>query len=285
MLNLLKALVILTLLALIGGGGYGAYYWLWAAPKLRDAQEKAQFQAQAAERPPDPSTPEFERAQALKRDRNYPDARAALEAFIIRYPDSSHYDQALGLLGDMNYSELMDGRLGAGKTEYIVQRGDVLDRVAHKVKSDPELIYQANSLDRIMLRIGQKLVIPDVDFALEAHLNPKRLVVRNHGKFFKSYVLQDARPLGKKVPEIRTKVQQKNATLNGRSVVFGSKDFVNSLRSLTLAGQPGYTIYAINDAESDGSKPAGSGLGLVASDAEEVHALVSVGTPVVVTAK
>ena len=284
MVTLLKALVILALLAAIGGGAYGAYYFLVEAPKARDAIELAQATVHPALQGPDPSTPDFEKAQVLKRNRNYPEARNALEGFLIRYPDSSHHDEALALLGDMNLTELFSGQPGPGKTEYIVQRGDVLDRVAHKTKSDPELIYQANSLDRIMLRIGQKLIIPDVDFSIEVHLNPKRLVLLNHGKFFKLYPLVDVRPLAKKTPEIRTKVQEKLASLDGRRVVFGSRDFVNSLRSLTLTGQSGYTIYAQSDVPG-AEKPPGSGLGLEASDAEELHSLVSAGTPVTITSR
>ena len=285
MLNLLKALVVLGLLAAIGGGAYGTYYLLIERPQEREAREAVEAVQRSGSPTPDPSTPDFEKAQALKRDQNYPEARAALEAFLIRYPDSSRRDEALGLLGDMNLSELFSGQPGPGKSVYIVQRGDVLDRVAHKTKSDPELIYQANSLDRIMLRIGQKLIIPEVDFSIEVHLNPKRLTLLNHGKFFKMYPLQDVRPFGKKTGEIHTKVQEKIANQNDRRVVFGSREFANSLRSLTLTGQPGYTIYAQPDPGQGTQRPPGSGLALIPSDAEELHSLVSAGTPVTITAK
>ena len=91
----------------------------------------------------------------------------------------------------------------------------------------------------------------------------------------------------KKINEIRTKVQEKLATRDGHRVVFGSKEYGGSLRSLTLTGQPGFTIYA----QADGSpgmgpeKAPGSGLALEPSDAEELHALVSPGTPVTITTK
>ena len=285
MLKLLKALVVLALLGAIVGGAYGAYYWLVEAPKQRDALELAEAANPTASATPDPSTPDFERVQALKRDHNYPEASAALEAFLIRYPDSSHHEEALQILGDIHLSELFSGRTGPGKTEYLVAPGDVLDRVAKKVKSDPELIYQVNNLDRIMLRIGQKLVVPDVDFNLEVHLKSRRLVLLNHGKFFKSYTLLDVRPLGKKNGSVQTKIQEKIATANGKKVIFGSREFGNSLRSLALAGQPGYTIYAIADGVPGGERPAGSGLGLQAADAEELHSLVSVGTPVAIDSR
>ena len=254
MINLLKALVILTLLCVIGGGAAGAYYLLVERPRLRDKAELAAAAALPAGQPtPDPSTPDFEKVQALRRDANDTDARAALEAFMVRYPDSSHHDEAENMLGNMNLAELFSGRAGPDKTQYVVQRGDVLDRVAHKTKSDAELIYQANNLDRIMLRIGQKLEIPQVDFSVEVHLAPKKLLVLDHGKFFKSYPLLDFRSLPKKTNEVHTKVQEKIAFRDGHRVVFGSKEYGGSLRSLTLTGQPGFTIYA----QSDGSPGEG----------------------------
>ena len=280
MINLLKAFVILFLLGVIAGGAAGTYYFLIERPKQRDAAEIAST-GPAGQPTPDPSTPEFEKVQALKRDLQYPEAREALIAFLTRYPDSTHRQEAETMLGDINLAGIFSSQPGPGKVEYIVQRGDVLDRVAHKTKSDPELIFQANGLDRIMLRIGQKLEIPQVDFSIDVRLKEKKLILLDHGRFFKSYPLEDFRPLSKKTPVINTKVQEKIAFKDGKRVPFGSKEFAGSLRSLTLTGQPGYTIYP---ADVGTGKPAESGLGLAAGDTEELHTLVSVGTPVTISA-
>ncbi len=278
MVTLVKALIILFLVGVLVAGAAGSYYFLVVLPKQHDAQEIASAPV-AGQATPDPTTSDFERAKALK-DQRDPEARHALEAFLTRYPDSSHRDAAESALGDLNYSELLAAQAGPGKVEYIVQRGDVLDRVAHKTKSDPELIFVANGLDRIMLQIGQKLEIPQVDFSIEIHLNAKKLVLLDHGKFFKSYPVQDARALPKKVNEIHSKVQEKLANHDGRRVIFGSRDYVNSLRSLTLAGQPAYTIYAVPD---DPNEKSTGGIGVAEGDAEELHTLVSVGNPVTIT--
>ena len=280
MLNLIKALIILALVALIVGGAYGSYYLLVERPKIRDAQEIAAA-LPTGQATPDPTTPEFDRVKALKYQRD-PEAHAALEGFLTRYPDSSHRDEAESMLGDLNYSDLISAQPGPGKAQYIVQRGDVLDRVAKKTKSDPELIFQANGLDRIMLQIGQKLEIPQVDFSIEVHLNSKKLVLLDHGRFFKSYAILDAKPLAKKVTEIRSKVQEKQASHEGHRVQFGTREYVNSLRSLTLAGQAAYTIYAVPDNPEEGKSTGG--IGLASSDAEELHTMAMVGTPVTISA-
>ena len=280
MINLLKALVILFLLGVIAGGAAGTYYFLVERPKQRDVAEIAST-GPTGQPTPDPSTPEFEKVQALKRDLQYPEAHEALIAF----PDALSRQHASPGSGNdarrhqPRWDLLQPAR--TGKVEYIVLRGDVLDRVAHKTKSDPELIFQANGLDRIMLRIGQKLVIPQVDFAIDVRLKDKKLILLDHGRFFKSYPLEDFRPLSKKNPVINTKIQEKIAFKDGKRVPFGSKEFAGSLRSLTLTGQPGYTIYP---ADVGTGKPAESGLGLAAGDTEELHTLVSVGTPVTISA-
>ena len=56
---------------------------------------------------------------------------------MVRYPDSSHHDETENMLGSLNVAELFSGRPGVNKTEYVVQRGDVLDRVAHKTRKRP----------------------------------------------------------------------------------------------------------------------------------------------------
>lgn len=280
MWNLIKACIVLALLAAIFGGGYGIYYYLVVFPKDLDKQ------ALAADGPPgqptpDPSTPDFEKAMALKHELKNDEARDAFEDFLARFPDSSHHNDAEAMLGELNLAGLFSGLPGPGKIDYIVEKGDVLDRVAHKTHSNPELIFQANNLERVNLQIGQRLEVPQVDFAVQVHLGSKNLLLLNKGRFFKAYPILDAHPLPKKSTGIHTKVLEKLAFAGGHRVVFGSKEYANSVRSLSLVGQPGFTIYG--QSEDANNRPPGSGIALSASDAEEVHTLVSIGTPVVIT--
>ncbi len=280
-MRLIKALIILVMVAGLGAAGFGAYYVLFLRTQQADAKDRAAFAQASAQPTPDPSTPDFEKARQLRVERNYPEARKTLEEFLSRYPDSTHRAEAEALLGEINVNDLLSPAPGPGKQEYIVQRGDVLDRVAHKTRSSPELIFRANNLERIMLQIGQKLQVPQVDFAVEAHLGEKKLVLLNHGAFFKSYAILEARPLPKKTREIRTKVFEKLAFAENHRVSFGAKDYPDSLRSISLVGQPAYTIAGKSDDPM--AKSPASGIALSAADAEEVHTLVSAGTPVLLT--
>lgn len=290
MLKLFKALVILTLVGAIAGGLYGAYFFLVELPKAQDAALMLTA-PQPGQPAPDPGKDDFAKAQALKKDRKYGEAKAALESFLTHYPDSSHKNDVESMLGDINLSELFSGSPGPGKVEYIVSSGDTLDRVARKTKSNPETIFQANGLERTMLRIGQKLEIPQTNFSIEIHLDGKRVYLLNQGRFFKAYDIINERPPGKKVTEIRTKVSEKRAYRDGKLVAFGGKDFLGSARSLVLDKQPAYTITA--QAEGPAADPAATdkpaapaaGLVLAFSDAEELHTLVSLGTPVTISSE
>ena len=282
MIKLLKALVILGLVTVLVGGGAGAYYFLIQQPKEQDEKE-AHAAAPDAQPTPDPSTPDFEKIRDLRRNQQYAEAHAAAEAFLMRYPSSEHRDDAETMLGELNVLDLMSNAPGPDKIDYTVQRGDVIDRVAHKTKCDEELLFQANGLERTMLRIGQKLRIPQVDFAVEIHLKQHKIVVLNHGRFFRSYPIANSKPVAKKFADIHTKVQEKVATKDGRRVAFGAKDYPGSLRSITLAGQPGYTING--EEETPDKPPSSNGVALNSSDAEELHTLVSVGTPVTISAE
>ena len=212
-MRIFKVLVILFLLALIGGGAAGSYYFLIYRPAKQDAQLVARGNV-PGQPTPDPSTGDFENARGLRRERKLPEAREALLAMLDRFPDSSHRNEAETIIGSMNVEDVLNGQPGLGKIEYIVKSGDTMDRVARHLKSNPELIFRANNMESINLRIGQKLQIPQLDTALEIHLADRKAVLRNRGQFFKSYPIKTLKVPLKKNFEAKTKVFEKMAFKN-----------------------------------------------------------------------
>lgn len=281
-MRIFKVLVILFLLALIAGGAAGSYYFLVYRPQKIDAEIIARGNA-PGQPTPDPSTPDFEKARELRRERKLPEAREALLAMLDRFPDSSHRNEAENIIGSMNVEDVLNGLPGPGKIEYIVKSGDTMDRVARHLKSNPELIFRANNMESINLRIGQKLQIPQLDTALEIHLADKKVLLRNRGQFFKSYPIKTLKVPVKKNFEVRTKVSEKQAFKNGLRVAFGTKEFAGSIRAIAFAGQTSFTIFGEPDDPNSGEKAPAGGIGLSQSDAEELTALVSVGTPVAIS--
>src|SRR5262249_57310177 len=121
------------------------------------------------------------------------------------------------------------------------------------------------------------------DFAVEIHLGERRIVLLQHGKFFKQYSIVSASlPGGSKPVETKTKILEKAAFRDGKRVTFGTKEYAGSARWIILA-HPGYTIFAESPAGTPGAaaKPP-TGLGLSEADMEELHTLVGNGLPVTI---
>src|SRR5262249_62072809 len=107
----------------------------------------------------DVSLPEFEAAVKLRQNAKLTEARDALVAFIQKYPAGKHLDEARDILGEVNTEILLSRHPSPENIEYIVKPGDVLAKIARKLKTTPEMIMRMNNMSGTMLRIGDKLLI------------------------------------------------------------------------------------------------------------------------------
>ena len=278
----MKWLFVLFLALIIFGGA------AWFGYSLFFKQQIAVEKEQRGEIPPEPradiSLPEFQAAAKLRQDGKMAEARGALTAFIQKYPTGLHVDEAKDLLGEINIDILLSRTPSPEKQEYIVKPGDVLQKVANKVKSTPELIMRMNNMSGTMLHIGERLLISHPEFSIIIQRKAKLVVVLDHGAFFKQYHIQEEK-LGPKQPlRVTTKVSEVMAWRGGKRVGFGTKEYLGSTRWIRLAA-PAYTIFSVADsAHPNIEQPAPpSGVGLAATDVEELSGLVNKHTPVTIT--
>ncbi|MEP7071315.1 MAG: LysM peptidoglycan-binding domain-containing protein [Verrucomicrobiota bacterium] len=266
----------------------GAYYFsknVLFRQELAVREEHHSAEVAPAQPTPDNSMPEFEAAAKLKQDGKLLPARDALTAFIQKYPNGAHFEEAKDLLGAINTDLLLSPVPSPEKQEYIVKKGDVIARVAQKMKSTPELIMRTNHLNGTMLHVGERLLISHPEFVLFIQTQAKLIVLLNQGNFFKQYHIREVKlPPGKQPSRTNTRVAEVMAWKGGKRVGFGTREYQNSTRWVRLAA-PGYTIYAVNDAFHPATdQPAPSlGLGINARDAEELSSLVNGKTPVTIT--
>src|SRR6266403_1183061 len=232
----------------------------------------------------DLTLPEFEAAAKLRQEGKIPEARAALTAFIQKFPTSPHADEAKDLLGEVNIDILLSRYPSPEKEEYIVKPGDVLQRVANRVKSTPELIMRMNNLNGTMLHIGERLLVSHPEFSIVVQRKAKLIVLLNHGAFFKQYHVREVKLGPKQPPKVSTKVAETMAFKDGKRVGFGTKEFVGSTRWIRL-GAPAYTIYSVPDTARPNldQPPPPQGLGLAATDVNDLSGLVNNRTPVTIT--
>ena len=271
------------LLAVIIFGGAAWFGWVLFFKQQAELQKEQRGEVIAAPTP-DISLPEFQAAAKLRQEGKLPEARTALTALIEKYPNGLHLEEAKDMLGEVNVEILLSRTPSPEKTEYTVKSGDVLARIAQKVKSTPELIMRMNKLNSTMLRIGEKLWISHPEFSLVVQRKAQLVVLLDKGAFFKQYHVKEVKLPPKQPPRTTTKVAEVMAWKGGKRVGFGTKEYVGSTRWIRL-GTPGYILYSMPDGTRpnvDQPAPA-TGLGMAASDVEELSGLVSGRTPVTIT--
>jgi LysM repeat protein len=272
--------VLFLAIIIFGGAAWFGYNFVFK----QDIQVAKEQRGEVTPEPRiDLSLPEYEAAAKLRQDGKLPEARAALTAFVQKYPTSPHADEAKDLLGEINIDIFLSRTPSPEKEEYIVKPGDVLAKVGRKVKSTPELIMRMNNLSGTMLHIGEHLLISHPDFSIVVQRKPKLLVLLNHGGFFKQYHLREEKLPSKTPSKVTTKVAEVMAWRDGKRVGFGTKEFIGSTRWIRLGSQA-YTIYAVPDsAHQVVQPPPPQGIGLAAADVEELGSMVNSKTPVTIT--
>jgi hypothetical protein len=278
----MKWLFVLALAAVIFGSAAFFGYRIFIAPELAiRAERKA---ASSSLPTPDISLLEFQAAAKLKADGKLTEARVALTAFIQKYPSGLHVGEAEDLLGEINTDILISTYPSPEKEEYIVKSGDVLARIAAKLKSTPELIMRTNNLNGTMLHIGDKLLVSHPDFSVLIQRKAQLVYLLDHGLFFKRYHIRSVKLPSKQPAKISTHVAEVMAWKDNKRIGFGTTDYVNSTRWVRIAA-PNYILYAEPD---DAHRvldvaPPPAGLALSAGDLEELSSLVNSKTPVTVT--
>ena len=278
----MKWLLVLLLALIIFGGaawfGYNSFVKEEIAVKKEQRGEVTQLPA------PDISLPEFQAAAQLRQEGKLAEARDALVVFIQKYPGGLHVEEAKDLLGEINVDILLSRYPSPEKTEYVVKSGDVLAKISRKLKTTPELIMRMNNMSGTMLHIGEHLLISHPDFSIVIQRKANLVVLLNHGAFFKQYHVREAKLSPKQPSKITAKVAETMAWKDGKRIGLGSKDYLSSTRWIRLAGASAYTLYSMPDSAHPNldQPPPPVGLGLAASDVEELGSLVNNHTPVTI---
>src|SRR6266566_8407475 len=271
------------LLALIVFGGAALFsYYLFFKQEIAVRHEQRGDVTPAPT--PDISLPEFQAAAKLRQEDKLTEARDALSVFVQKYPTDLHAEEAKDLLGEINVDILLSRTPSPEKQEYIVKPGDVLAVISRRLKTTPELIMRMNNMSGTMLHIGDRLLISHPEFSIVIQRKAKLVVLLDHGAFFKQYHVRDEKLAAKQPPKVTTKVVETMAWKDGKRVGFGTKEFVGSTRWIRL-GAPAYTIYSVPDTARPNldQPPPPQGLGLAATDVNDLSGLVNNRTPVTIT--
>jgi LysM repeat protein len=273
--------VLLLALVIFGGAAWFGYNTFVKEEIAVKKEQRGEITPPPA---PDISLPEFQAALQLRQDGKLTETRDALVAFIQKYPSGKHLDEARDVLGEVNVDILLSRHPSPEKIDYVVKPGDVLAKISRKLKTTPELIMRMNNMSGTMLHIGEHLLISHPEFSMAVQRKANLVVLLNHGAFFKQYHVREAKLPPKQPAKINGKVAETMAWKGGKRVGLGSKEYLASTKWIRIAGAPAYTLYSVPDGTHPNldQPPPPVGLGLAATDLEELSSLVNSRTPVTI---
>src|SRR5438445_11295048 len=226
--------VLLLALMIFGGAAWFGYN---TCVKEEIAVKKEQREAATPTPAPDIGLPEFQEAAQLRQEGKLTEARDALVAFTQKYPSGKHLDEARDVLGEINIDIFLSRHPSPEKIDYVVKSGDVLAKIARKLKTTPELIMRMNNMSGTMLHIGEHLLISHPDFAIVIQRKAYLVVVLNRGAFFKQYHVREAKLSPKQPSKITAKVAETMAWRGGNAWASAARIILAALAGSASPGR------------------------------------------------
>jgi LysM repeat protein len=247
-----------------------------------------------------PNVKKLKKAQDLLREGKLDEARTTVVNALITAPKSPVTRELRDLLGELNTQIFFSKEPSPRKTEYTVKRGDALASIARKLQSSTEAIIRVNDLESTLIRPGEKLLVPQLDFTITVDLPRDRIVVHDSRGFFTQYPIASVDLPPTKHPRIQTKVRAKSFWQNGKPVPQSHEPQKNGTLRIDL-GDRGFVLYEAeeeNDAiasqiavEADDRERARNsgevgrrpqGIAMLKDDLTEIELLIRKGTPVTI---
>jgi LysM repeat protein len=285
-----KGVVILLTAGILGGASHFARV-------LSEPPELARYRSIPWVSYVHPNVKKLQQAQKLAGEGKLREAQAILTEALIVEPTSPVTTELRDLLGNLNTRIFFSKEPSPRKTEYTVKQGDSLAAIARKLGSSVEAIMRVNGLDSTLIRPGQKLFVPRLDFAVTVDLPSNRVIIHDAQGFFAQYPIVSVTLPGSKSPVLKTTVTAKSS---GEKNGFSSEEKLHSKAEALRIDlrRAGYALYGLREnkvasasamgiaepstASGDGASVSPGGIGMLRDDLAELQLLVRKGTPVTI---
>ena len=289
-----KCVVVLLGVAIFGGAAY------FARIAFRPV-ELARFESIPWVKYVHPNVKRLKQAQDLAHDGKLHEEQALLVKALVIAPKSPLTGELRDLLANVNAQIFFSKEPSPRKTEYIVKQGDALSSIARKLDSSPEAIIRINNLDSTLIRPGQKLLVPRLDFAITVDLPDNRLVMQDSGGgFFTQYPIVSVQLPPMRRSAVQTKVATKSFWGNGKLLQADHGMQKEGTPRIDL-GHPGYVLYGVGEERQastsgiavsmddngqttnslDANRPP-QGIAMMKEDIADIALLSRKGTPVTI---
>lgn len=247
-----------------------------------------------------PNVKRLQQAQRLVDEGKLPEARQILAKALITEPVSPVTRELRDLLGEVNTEIFFSREPSPRKTEYTVKHGDALSSIARKLRSTADAIIRVNELDSTLIQIGEKLLVPRLDFTITIDLPRERVIVHDGHGFFTQYPIASSGLPPSRAQVLKTKVRAKSFWKNGQPVKREHGGSQTGTPSIYLRTR-GYVLYGVEEGSeesdskidiededpnatrnpSEANRPP-QGIAMLKKDIAELDLLIRKGTPVTI---
>lgn len=262
-------------------------------PDASDPADQAAFPRAAPLRAETPADLQrlLERAREREEQDDLVEARRLYLATLDQADEPSLVRDIQERLGRVNIALLTTPRPMPEKEDYVVRRGDFMQKIARHFGTTTDLVELSNNIrDRNLIRAGDRLRVFTGTFSIHVSKTRRELIVSMNGQFFKRYPVG----IGKhdKTPEGTFVVAEKQKEPvwwpAGREIPFGHPENILGTRWMSLRATGttpdvrGYGIHGTWEPESIGKAESAGCIRMKNSDVEELYVYITIGTPVTI---
>ncbi len=189
------------------------------------------------------------------------------------------------ILSDINTEILLSPRAMPEKTEYTVQPGDSLAKLAKKFGTTVELIRQGNNVRGSLIRTGDRMRIFQGNFSIQVDKSDNILDVYLNDVFFKRYPVGTGEYNRTPVGDFKITDRIRKPTWwcpDGKAIPYGTPENELGTHWLSLDVR-GYGIHGTWEPDTIGKQVSAGCVRLLNENIEELYNIIPVGTPVTIT--
>lgn len=238
----------------------------------------------SAQPEPAPAVALLREAEALRAEDRLQAAREKALAALDLSPDNDTRKALETLLGEVGIALITTPRPMPEKTDYTVQPGDSLARIARRFGTTVELIEKSNQLRSSVIRPGDRLRVFSGTWSIRVNKTRNDLVLSLNDRFFKRYRVGTGEFA--KTPTGEFKITDRIAQPiwwrpDGRTIPYGDPENLLGTHWLALDVK-GYGLHGTWEPETIGRQASLGCVRLLNDDIAELFTLVTIGTPVVI---
>lgn len=211
------------------------------------------------------------------------DAKNTYQRLVNEFPGSTDVMNWQKKVEGLNIKLLFSPVITAGTTQYEIQPGDTLDKIARDYKTTVDLIMKSNNLTSDKIMPGKKIKVWKAPFSIFVDKSQNILLLKNGEEIIKTYIVSTGKDNSTPVGNFKITNKLVNPTWfkSGAVIPAGSPENILGSRWLGL-DLAGYGIHGTTEPQNLGKQVTQGCVRMSGADVEELYIIIPLGTEVVV---